>query len=140
LACLEKHSGKIRWRKNIMREFEGGVPGWGVCESVLIDQHKVICTPGGSKGTIVALDIATGEPIWTSILPDKDAAGYASAVVTKIGGVRQYVQFTSEGTVSVRAGDGKFLWRENSAANPTANCSSPLIEDNLVFCASSYGQ
>ncbi|MGE3314063.1 MAG: PQQ-binding-like beta-propeller repeat protein [Planctomycetaceae bacterium] len=140
LACLEKSSGKIRWRKNIMHDFEGGVPGWGVCESVLVDGNKVICTPGGAKGTIVALDINTGEPIWKSVLPQKDGAGYASAAVAEIGGVRQYIQFTARGTVGVSADDGDFLWREDSAANPTANCSSPLIEKNLVFSASSYGQ
>ncbi len=139
LACLEAATGKLRWQKNILREFEGGVPGWGICESVLIDGDKLICTPGGTKGTLVALNPSTGDLLWKSVAPEKDGAGYASPLAAEIGGVRQYVQFTSRGTLGVRADDGEFLWRENSAANGTANCSSPLVDGDLVFCASGYG-
>lgn len=139
LACLERKSGAIRWRKNILSEFGGGVPGWGICESVLVDDNRVICTPGGNKATIVALEPKTGDVIWQSLVPEKDRAGYASACIADVGGIKQYVQFTASGTIGVRADKGEFLWRENSAANGTANCSSPLIEGNLVFSASNYG-
>jgi outer membrane protein assembly factor BamB len=139
LACLDAATGKIRWQKNIVKEFDGGVPGWGICESVLIDGDKLICTPGGNKGTLVALNPANGGVVWRSVVADKDGAGYASPAVAEAGGVRQYVQFTSRGTLGVRADDGKFLWRENSAANGTANCSSPLVDGDFVFSASGYG-
>lgn len=140
LACLEAASGKIRWRKNIMEEYDGAVPGWGVCESVLVDGNKVICTPGGSKATVVALDMATGEEIWKSLVPDRDSAGYASPAIADVGGIRHYVQFTARGTIGVRADGGDFLWRDDGAANGTANCSSPLVVSDLVFSASSYGK
>ena len=31
------------------------------------------------------------------------------------------------------------LWRDDSALNTTANCSSPLVEGNFVFTSSDYG-
>jgi outer membrane protein assembly factor BamB len=139
LTCLDAKTGAIRWQKNIMVEFEGQSPGWGVCESVLVDENRVICTPGGSKATFVALNPANGEVIWKSLSPQKDHAGYASPAVAEIGGLRQYVHFTSSGTVGVRADDGSFLWRDDSAANGTANCSSPLVAGNFVFSSSNYG-
>jgi outer membrane protein assembly factor BamB len=139
LVCLDAKSGDIRWQKNILSEFGGGVLGWGICESVLVDEDRLICTPGGNDATIVALDPKTGDVIWKSLVPDEDRAGYSSAAVADVGGVRQYVQLTALGTIGVRAGDGEFLWRENSAANPTANCSSPLVAGNFVFSASNYG-
>ena len=77
--------------------------------------------------------------IWKSLLPGKDRASYASPVVAEVGGIRQYVQFTASGTVGVRADTGEFLWRDNSAANTTANCSSPQVAGNLVFTSSNYG-
>ena len=108
------------------------------CESVLIDENRLFCTPGGSKATFVALNPQTGELIWQSLLPGKDRASYASPVVAEIGGVRQYVQFTATGDVGIRAKNGEFLWRDNSTSNTTANCSSPLVVDHFVFTSSNY--
>jgi outer membrane protein assembly factor BamB len=139
LACLDASAGKIRWQKNIHKEFGGSNPGWGTCESVLVDQNRGICTPGGEKATLVALNPETGEVLWKAVAPEKDRAGYASSLVADIDGVRQYVQLTSAGTIGVRADTGDFLWRENSGANGTANCSSPLVSGNFVFSASAYG-
>jgi outer membrane protein assembly factor BamB len=139
LACLDAKSGAIRWQTNIMKEFGGETPGWGVCESVLIDQNRLICTPGGSKATLVALNPESGEVIWKALVPQKDRAGYASPAVAEVGGLRQYVQFTSSGTVGVRADNGDFLWRDDSASNGSANCSSPLVAGSFVFTSSSYG-
>jgi outer membrane protein assembly factor BamB len=139
LACLESSSGKIRWKKNILSEYKGTVPTWGICESLLIDQNRIICTPGGSVATMAALDPETGNEIWTSLIPEQDRAAYASPLVVEVGGIRQYVQFLAGGVVSVRTTDGQFLWRENSSANSTANCSSPLAVGDLVFSASNYG-
>jgi outer membrane protein assembly factor BamB len=139
LVCLDASTGAIRWQKNILKEFGGQILTWGICESVLVDDNRVICTPGGDKATLVALDRQSGAVLWKALLPDKDRAGYASAVVAEVGGIRQYVQLTGSGTVGVRADTGEFLWREDSAANATANCSSPLVAGNFVFSSSSYG-
>jgi len=139
LVCLDASSGKTRWQKNILRDFRGHVPGWGICESVLIDQDRVICTPGGQKATMVAFDAKTGNVLWLVLTPDTDRVGYASPAFTKVGGLRQYIQFTAKGTIGVSADDGRFLWRDNSAASGDANCSSPLAAGNFVFSASGYG-
>lgn len=139
LACLDAKSGKIRWQKNILETYGGSALYWGICESVLVDQGKLICTPGGDKATVVALDPASGVELWTSLVPGKDDPGYASPAVAEVGGVRQYVHFTSDGVIGVRADDGEFLWRDDTSANSSANCSSPLVVDDLIFSASSYG-
>ena len=34
---------------------------WGYSESVLIDGNNLVCTPGGGKATMVALDKKNGE-------------------------------------------------------------------------------
>src|SRR5262249_30562771 len=64
----------------------------------------------------------------------------SSPIVAEIGGARQYIQFMSGGVVSVAAKDGQFLWRFDRPANPTANCSTPIARDDLVFAASNYGR
>ena len=139
LSCIDAKSGDIRWQKNILRDFRANNIGWGICESVLIDGDKLICTPGGPGATMVALDKQTGDVIWRSAVPGNPQASYASAIVAVVGGVRQYITFTSRSVIGVKADNGVFLWQESSPANGTANCSTPLFYQNHVFAASGYG-
>lgn len=139
LVSLDKKTGAINWQKNVLQEFQGNNIDWGICESVLIDDDKLICTPGGKGATMVALEKSSGNPIWKSEVPSNPAASYASAIVADVGGVRQYINFTHAGVVGIRANDGTFLWGNQSSANGTANCSAPLYDDGYVFSSSGYG-
>ena len=138
LVCLDAAGGQEVWHKNLKKDFGGDRPGWGYCESPLIDGEKLICTPGG-KNTMVALNKSTGEEVWKAAVPKGNGAHYASAVAAEIGGRRQYVQFLSGGVVGVAAADGKVLWRYDAPANGTANCSTPVVKGEYVFAASAYG-
>ncbi len=140
LACVTTSSGMIRWRKNLRTDF-GGKPGiWAYSESPLIDGDKLICTPGGDKATLVALNKDTGAVIWQSAVPGGDAAGYASAIVVEAGGVRQYVQFLQNGVVGVDAQSGKFLWRYGQTAKKSpANIPTPVALDSMVYSATGLG-
>ena len=139
LVCLSAANGQILWRKNMVRDFGGSVPGWGYSESPLVDGEKVIATPGGRQATLVALNKMTGALIWAARVPEGDGAQYSSCIVAEVGGVRQYVQFLQRGVVGVAARDGRFLWRYNHPANGTANCATPIFHDGCVFAASGYG-
>src|SRR5207237_8377512 len=87
-----------------------GRPDWGVSWSVVVDGDRLVCSPGGNGGAVLALDKKTGRKLWQSA-DLKDGAGYASLVVAEVGGVRQYVTQTESASVGVRASDGKLLWR-----------------------------
>lgn len=139
LICLEVDTGRAIWRKNVLRQFQARNITWGISESVLIDDDRLICTPGGAGAVMVALDKNTGEPIWRAAAPDDPRAAYASAIVAEVDGVRQYINFVSDGVLGVRADDGKFLWHDSTSANGTANCSTPIFYQNHVFSASGYG-
>ncbi len=137
LVCLEKDGGKQVWTKNLKKDF-GGRPGmWAYSESVLIDGDVLVCTPGGKTATLVALKKKDGEPIWKCAVPGGDAAGYASAIVVEVGGVRQYVQFLHDGLVGVDAKSGKFLWRYDETKDEAANIPTPVFHDGCVFTSTS---
>lgn len=140
LTSLVAKDGKVNWRKNILTDFGGRNITWGICESVLIDGDKLICTPGGRGATVVALNKSTGRTIWRSAVPGNPRPSYASPIVATIGGVRQYVVFTSQGVIGVRAKDGRAMWGNNASSNGTANCSTPMLFKNAVFSASNYGK
>ncbi len=133
LTCLAARSGKIRWQKNIKKEF-GGKPGiWSYAESPLIDGDAVVVTPGGEQATILALNKKTGAVIWKSAVPGGEQAGYASAIVVEAGGRKQYVQFLSKGIVGVDAKTGQFLWRYAEVAKGMAQMVTPVARDGYVY-------
>jgi outer membrane protein assembly factor BamB len=134
LACLEAKSGKIRWSKNIRKEF-GGQPGdWAYAESPLIDGDLVVVTPGGAEATMAALNKRTGAVAWKSAIPGGDPAGYASAIAVEGGGRRQYVQLLPKGLVGVDAKTGQFLWRYKDAAKGPAQYFTPVGREGHVYC------
>ena len=138
LVCLDIKKGEMKWQKNLVKDFGGGIPNWGYSESVLIDGDNLICTPG-SKGGMIALKKATGETVW-QCKELTDGAGYSSIVVTEVGGVKQYVQQTMANAIGVKAKDGKLLWKTGEIKRAVAVIPSPVLgADNLVFFTAGYG-
>ena len=142
LACLGVAKGDIRWQKNYQKDLGGRMmSGWGYSESPLVDGDKLICTPGGDKAALVALNKYTGAVLWRAPIKDAGGSGYASVVVTEVGGIRQYITLLGQkgGIVGVDARDGRLLWRYNKMANGTANIPTPIVRGDLVFTSTGYG-
>lgn len=140
LVCLTSDKGEVKWSKNLVKDFGGGIPQWGYSESVLIDGDTLVCTPGG-KGGMVALKKATGDTVW-QCKDFTDGAGYSSIVITEAGGVKQYVQQTmakTGGVIGVRAKDGKLLWQAGEITRPVAVIPTPIVAGEYVFFTSGYG-
>jgi outer membrane protein assembly factor BamB len=136
LVCANVTDGKVMWR-HTMTQFGGRRPGWGYTESVLVDGDKVVCTPGGSKGAIIALNKKTGETIWQS-KDFTDEAHYASIIAADYNNVRQYIQLTSQHVVGLNAADGKVLWTSDWPGR-TAVIPTPIFYDGYVYVTAGYG-
>ena len=137
LACLEIGTGKIRWQKNLRTDFAGKVGTWAYAESPLVDGDTLVCTPGGSEATLLALNKRTGAVLWRCALPEGDEAAYSSALTVEVGGVRQYVQLLQKGLVGVEAKTGKLLWRyAKPISRFNANIPTPVASDGTIYVAS----
>ena len=137
LVCLDSKSGQKKWAKNLRTDFSG-IPGmWAYTESPLIDGDVLICSPGGSVATVVALQKSTGAPVWKSPLTEGDAASYSSPIVFNIDGVKQYVLFLGKGVVGLKADTGELLWRYSKTSDAQANIATPIVKDNYVYSAAS---
>jgi outer membrane protein assembly factor BamB len=136
LHCL-KTDGTAVWHRNILTDFRGRQLRWLISESPLVDGDALIVSPGGSGAGMVKLDKMTGKTLWTS-KDLSDVAGYSSAIVADVGGVRTYMTLTSSAGVGVRASDGKLMWHYERAANGIANITTPIFFDNKVFYTSAY--
>jgi outer membrane protein assembly factor BamB len=146
LVCVEAATGKEVWRTVYRKDFGGKMmSGWGFSESPLIDGDRLICTPGANDAMIAALDKKTGKVIWKAEQPKdvgnrgNDGAAYSSIVVSNGAGVKQYLQLTGRGIISVDAKTGRTLWTYNKIANGTANIPTPIVKGDYVFCSSGYG-
>ncbi len=137
LACVRIADGKVLWQVN-MESLGGKIPQWGYTESVLVDGNQVVCTPGGSKGAIAALDKMTGKLLWQSA-EFTDPAQYSSLVLAEINGTRQYVQLTMNNFVGVAAKDGKLLWKSDFPNGRTAVIPTPIVKGNNVYVTAGYG-
>ena len=138
LVCLEAASGKRVWEKNLTDDFGGKMmSGWKYSESPLVDGDRVICTPGGKNGTLLALDRKTGKKIWQTS-DWTDTAAYSSVVIATIHDTRQYLQLTGNSVAGIDPDSGKVLWKADRKGK-TAVVATPVVADDLLFVTSSYG-
>jgi outer membrane protein assembly factor BamB len=138
LVCLDAATGKKIWSRNLVDEFGGKMmSGWKYSESPLVDGDKVLCTPGGSDGTVLALNRNTGKKIWRTT-DWTDTAGYSSIIIKTIHGKRQYIQLTGASVAGIDPDSGDILWRA-ARQGKTAVISTPVVEENIVFVTSGYG-
>ena len=137
LVCADAKTGKKIWQVHMVKDLGGKVPNWGYTESVLIDEGRVICTPGGSGGALTALDGNTGKVIWRS-KEFTDPAQYSSPIVINHEGKRQYVQLVMKKLVGVDAKNGNLLWSSDWSGK-VAVIPTPVYSDGHVYISSGYG-
>jgi outer membrane protein assembly factor BamB len=135
IVCLQADDGKLVWRRT-MADFGGSTPDWGYVESPLVEATRVMLTPGGPNGAVVALNRDTGELLWQS-KQFIDGAQYSSIIAVENHGVSQYVQRTMESVVGLSL-NGTVLWHVEYAGR-TAMIPTPIYRDGRVYVAAGYG-
>jgi outer membrane protein assembly factor BamB len=136
LVCLDAATGKAHWTQDFVRDYGGSIPHWGYSESPLIDGNRLIVMPGGRGASIVSLDKVTGKVQWKA---GSDSAGYSSAIVADIGGVRQVIALSGQGALGVQENTGEVLWHYDKVSNRTANIATPIYHNGAVFVSTAYG-
>ena len=135
LVCATT-DGELKWSAE-MTQLGGQVPVWGYSESPLVDGDRVLCTPGGGKGTVAAFDLKSGEQKWQST-DMTVGAHYSSIVAVDHFGQRQYIQLTEKKVFGLDA-DGKKLWEAEWPLGRTAVIPTPIYHDGYVYITSGYG-
>ena len=136
LTALDAASGRIAWTVNVIRDFGGQNINWGLSESPLVAADRVIVSPGGAGSSIVAVGKADGKLLWKS---QGDRAGYSSAVLHELGGIRQAIFFTGQRALGLDIANGRVLWSYDRVANRVANIATPIVRGDRVFLSSDYG-
>ncbi|QDV23790.1 PQQ-binding-like beta-propeller repeat protein [Aureliella helgolandensis] len=138
LICAKTSDGSIAWQKDLKEDFGGKKKDqWGYSESPLVDGNLVLCTPGGEKSTVVALDKQTGELVWSCQHPGDVGAGHSSIVISHVAGRKIYVQNTGGGPIGIAADTGELKWAYDMAP-PTAFIPTPIIKGDYVYSVAGY--
>jgi outer membrane protein assembly factor BamB len=140
LFCFNAKKGNIRWKKNIVKEFQAIKPDYGFATSPVIE-GKLLILNTHTHG--MALDKKSGELVWTSEPAAKDAEQYSTPVVYDHDGKRYTAIFGQrkgniEGNClySVEVETGKVFWFHERWN--TAIVVDPILFENNVIISNGF--
>ena len=132
----------LGWQGNLLTDYDAKLPSWAVSTSPLLYGDWVIVMPWGKKAAVVALDKATGKPVWTTPNPKGIVQEYQSPVLAQFGGQDVVLAAGRLGyLIGVDAKTGRQLFEYTGYPSKRWQIPSPLpIGDGRVFLTGGYGQ
>jgi outer membrane protein assembly factor BamB len=144
LVCVSK-DGKIIWQVNYYDKYKATVQRFGISESPVVVDNKVIASPGGNIASLVAFNADNGSVIWEAA-PLNEAAQYVNPLLVEINKQKVIITHTLTYIIGVNAADGKILWKfDFGSVNADGKAgknyiNTPVYKDGFVFAANGYGQ
>ena len=133
LSAFDAAGGKVLWRHDFKKEYQGTPPDFGASMSPIVDGDRVIAHVGGARGgAIAAFGRATGDQRWAW---KGDGPAYASPIIASPGGVRQLITQTQSNIVGLSAADGRELWRIPFTTDYDQNIITPVVANDLLIYA-----
>ena len=131
LQCLDAATGTTVWKRDLTKDAEARVPGYGFSNSPLVLGGLIIQFCGGREGrSAVAYDRATGNPVWHA---GHGTAVYASPQLAAIAGVPQVLMVCDYGLQSFAPETGALLIDYPWKAEVNPRCVQPLVVDDRVM-------
>jgi outer membrane protein assembly factor BamB len=139
LVCMDTETGKIKWKKDLFRDFDGRNLQWGFVENLIVEGDRLFCSPGGGKYNIIALNRHNGELIWAS--PGAGGlSAYSSPLLVDHSGRQMLITMMAEHIVGVDAQTGKLLWSYPYANSRKIHPNVPIYYKGNVLAFSGYGK
>lgn len=134
LFCFDAASGKVRWSRNVAKDEEMPVPGWGFASSPVVHDKLVLLTMGQAG---LAVDKASGKTAWTSA---KEEAGYSTPLLFKKGNDTFAIVSSGNAYLAVNAASGKGLWQVDWITRYGINAADPILAGNQLFLSTGYNK
>ena len=135
LFALDAGTGKLLWKKDLVKDHAGRNIGWRSAMSPALDGDRLFVGGGGPGQSLLAVHKDTGAVVWKS---GDEIITHATPVVATIQGVRQVIFFLKSGLVSVAVKDGQELWRFPFKFS-VSTAASPVVAGDIVYCSAGYG-
>ncbi len=139
VICMNASDGKKVWTVDMEKRFGAITPKWGHAETMLLIDNQLICTPGGTKASVAALDPKTGTTRWTT-KAGEEQSGYCSPTIVKHGSKPILITMLSASIIGIDPASHKLLWKHPHKTSYGVNPNTPIYSDGNVVYASGYGQ
>lgn len=126
VLCVDAVSGDFRWGIDLVREYGAKEPPWYAGQCPLIDGGRAILAPAGPQALLVAIDLASGKPVWTTPNAPGWTMTHSSVAPATLCGRAQYVYCGSGGIAGIDAADGRLLWHSSAWKVNIANVPTPV--------------
>ena len=147
LHCLNLNTGKVRWMRDLNKDFNIKQAFFGVSATPLVEGDLLIINVGtpGDDACVVGINKNTGQTVWQA--NDEWGASYASPTPGVIHGERRVFVFAGGesrppvgGLLSVNPANGKVDFRVpwRSEKYESVNAACPVVIGNQVFISASY--
>ncbi len=139
LICFDLNLGTIVWEKDFLTQMDGTNITWGYTESIIIDDEKLFCTPGGKINNVMALNRMTGETIWNCSGLGESSA-YCTPLLITLPARQLVVTHTAGHVLGIDAISGELLWNYTHPNQWSVHPNTPIYADGQIFVFSGYGQ
>jgi outer membrane protein assembly factor BamB len=142
LRCLDAATGKPRWTKNLVKEYElDGPQVWGYAAHPLLVGDLLYCLVGGKGSAVVAFHKDTGKEVWKAL--DTQETGYSPPVLIKAGGTEQLIIWLSESINGLDPKTGGVYWTQaypekQPPQRPAVNIATVRQDGDLLFLSTYY--
>jgi outer membrane protein assembly factor BamB len=108
LYCLKTKNGKLRWKKDLVKDLGSQRSAWGYAGSPIVEGDLVIVN---AKTSGIALNKKTGKMIWEGeVHTDKSGDYFATPVIYDFDGKRYVLLFSTPGLFSMDVKTGHKIW------------------------------
>ena len=138
VVAIDINNGDIIWTVDGARY--GKRTGlWGIAESPLVFDNKVIFTLGGDKTAMIAINAKNGEIVWKSPTLN-EATNFVSPILIEHNGVRQIVANAQFALFGVNAENGEIMWTANEWPDErrVVATNSPIFYNGRIFISNGY--
>jgi len=143
LVCINALTGAEIWSVDIHKVYNSNWDMFGVSESILLVDDKVIVTPAGETTTVIALDKMTGKLVWKSESLHAHRSNMSPIVIDHVG-KKYIITATQTHMLGVDAVDGKILWTyhynflDKNGDNSTIFTNSPVYKDSCLWISDGW--
>lgn len=110
LIARDAQTGSLIWKRDYNSRFPKSHPYWGVSASpIIVDNLIVVHFGNDEQGVLVALDVSTGQEVWTQ---GEDGTSYSSPLLANFCDVNQIIDWNHNALCGIEVTSGKLLWTQ----------------------------
>lgn len=139
LVCVNASDGKVLWQSDLVNDAKADPVQFGFTSSVVADpmhSDRIWVVAAGKDAGFYCLSAVDGSVIQKA---ECETFSYATPVLSKFGGILQWVVVTQNHVMGIAVIDGGQLWKYDMPKAGLTNVPTPLVLDDERLVMSGQG-